>query len=127
MKIAAIDIGSNSIKLVVAERTAGDNFSILRQEKDVVRLGHNTLRDRHLAPAAIERAARAIKKFCDIAESYKADHTVAIATASVREADNATEFVAEVWQQTNLRVEILSGIEEARLIGLAVGVGCASL
>lgn len=124
MKIAAIDAGSNSIKLVVAERTVGDEFSILRREKDVVRLGHDTLRDRHLAPAAIERAARAIGKFREIAESYGVSQTVAIATASVREADNAAEFVAEVWRQTGVRVEILSGIEEARVIAVAVSVGC---
>lgn len=126
MKVAAIDIGSNSIKLVVAERIVGDRFSILRREKEVVRLGHDTLRDRFLAPAAIDRASRTIKKFREIAEGYTVEQTIAIATASVREANNAAEFVADVWQQTGVRVEILSGIEEARLIGLAVAVGCVS-
>ena len=55
MKIAAIDIGSNSIKLIVVEAAAADSFAVLAREKEVVRLGHDTLRKGFLAPAAIER------------------------------------------------------------------------
>ncbi len=125
MKLAAIDIGSNSIKLAVVDAAASDSFAVLARERDVVRLGHETLRNGHLAPSAIERAAICIKRFRSIAEARGAETIIAIATASVREANNSTEFIAEVERQTGIRVEILSGIEEARLIGLAASQGCA--
>ena len=53
MKIAAIDIGSNSIKLAVVEAATSDSFAVLAREKETVRPGHNTLRERHLSPAGI--------------------------------------------------------------------------
>lgn len=126
MKLAAIDIGSNSIKLAVVDAAASDSFAVLAREKDHVRLGHETLRDAHLAPAAIERAAECIKRFRSIAEARGAESVIAIATASVREANNSADFIKEIEQRTGIRVEVLSGIEEARLIGLAASQGCAA-
>jgi len=125
LKLAAIDIGSNSIKLAVVDAAASDSFAVLTREKDVVRLGHETLREGHINPAAIERAVNSIKRFRSIAEARGAETIIAVATASVREARNSAEFIAEVERQTGVRVEILSGIEEARLIGLAAAQGCA--
>lgn len=125
LKIAAIDIGSNSIKLVVVEAATTESFAVLAREKEVVRLGHETLRAGHLAPEAIARAASAIKRFKSIAEARGAEKMVAIATASVREADNAAEFSQEIERLTGVHIEVLSGVEEARLIGLAAQQGCA--
>jgi len=124
LKLAAIDIGSNSIKLAVVDAAASDSFAVLSREKEVVRLGRETLRNGLLSPSAIERAAICIKRFQSIAEARGAEAIVAIATASVREARNSREFIKEVERQTGIRVEILSGIEEARLIGLAASQGC---
>lgn len=125
MRLAAIDIGSNSIKLIVVEASAGDSFAVLAREKEVVRLGHDTLREGFLSTEAVERAADTIKRFRSIAEARGAETTLAIATASVREARNAAEFIEEVERRAGLRVEVLSGIEEARLIGLAASAGCS--
>ncbi|MER3428789.1 MAG: exopolyphosphatase [Pyrinomonas sp.] len=119
MRIAAIDVGSNSIKLIVAEAMTDGSFVPLAREKDVVRLGRETLEKRHLDADATRRAIEAIARFRAIAASLGAERLIAVATASVREADNAAQFVAEVERQTGVHVEILSGIEEARLIGLA--------
>lgn len=124
MKLAAIDIGSNSIKLAVVDAAASDSFAVIAREKDFVRLGHETLRKEHLDPPAIERAAESIKRFRSIAEARGAERIIAIATASVREARNSAEFIKEIEERTGVRVEILSGIEEARLIGLAAAQGC---
>ncbi|MDQ3745220.1 MAG: hypothetical protein M3444_12625 [Acidobacteriota bacterium] len=124
MRLAAIDIGSNSIKLVVVEATASDSFAVLAREREVVRLGHDTLREGYLAPAAIERAAETIKRFRSIAQARGAETVLATATASVREARNAPEFVEEIERRAGVRVEILSGVEEARLIGVAAATGC---
>ena len=125
MKLAAIDIGSNSIKLAVADAVDSDSFAVLRREKDVIRLGHETLRKGRLSRSAIDRAIGCLQRYKAIAETNRAEAIVTVATASVREAHNAAQFVKEVERQTGLRVEILSGIEEARLIGLAAAHGCS--
>jgi exopolyphosphatase/guanosine-5'-triphosphate,3'-diphosphate pyrophosphatase len=127
LKLAAIDIGSNSIKLVVVEAAASDSFAVLAREKETVRLGHDTLRAQRLAPEAIALAADCIKRFSSIAEARGAQHVIAIATASVREARNRAAFLTEVKRRTGVHVEVLSGIEEARLIGIAAAQGCSLL
>ena len=126
MKVAAIDIGSNSIKVAVVDAAASDSFAVIAREKEVVRLGHETLQKGHLSDEAIERAAECIKRFRSIAEACGAEQVIAIATASVREANNSRQFLKEVHRQTGVKVEVLSAIEEARLIGLAASQGCAA-
>lgn len=126
MKVAAIDVGSNSIKLVVVDAAASDSFAVLAREKETVRLGHNTLRRGHLSAATIERAADCIKRFRSIAEARGAERTFAVATASVRAARNSAQFIKEIDRRTSVRVSILSAIEEARLIGIAAAHGCAA-
>ncbi len=119
-KLAAIDIGSNSLKLVIVEAAASDSFTVILQGRERVRLGHETLRNKFLSAEAINLSAEAIAKFRSIAESRGVDSIVAVATASVREARNAAEFVREIEQRTGVHIEVLSSIEEARLIGVAV-------
>jgi exopolyphosphatase/guanosine-5'-triphosphate,3'-diphosphate pyrophosphatase len=124
MKIAAIDIGSNSIKLVVVDAAASDSFAVLAREKDIVRLGHDTLRQGRLSQSAIERAVECLKRFRSIAEARGAERMFAVATASVREARNSDQFIKEVERRAGVSVEILSAIEEGRLIGLAAAQAC---
>ncbi len=126
MKFAAIDIGSNSIKLVVVDAAASDSFVVLAREKETVRLGHETLLKGHLGRDAILSATDCIRRFQSIAEGCGAERIVTIATAAVREANNAADFINAVEQKAGLKVEILSGIEEARLIGLAASHGCSA-
>ena len=125
MKLAAIDLGSNSIKLVVVEAVAGNSFTEIAGEREVIRLGQETLVNKHISDDATLRAVNALRNFRAIAERHGAESISAIATAFLREADNAEDFVRTVEQETGLRVEMLSGIEEARLIGLAAAHGCA--
>jgi exopolyphosphatase/guanosine-5'-triphosphate,3'-diphosphate pyrophosphatase len=125
LKLAAIDIGSNSIKLAVVDAADSNSFAVVTREKEAIRLGRETLQKRHLSRDAIERALGCIQRFKTIAETHQAENIVAVATASVREANNAAQFIKAVEQNTGLRVEVLSGIEEARLIGLAASHGCA--
>ena len=126
MKFAAIDIGSNSIKLVVVDAAASNSFAVLLREKETVRLGHETLLQGHLGRAAMLRATDCIQRFRTLAEARGAEKIVATATAAVREANNSANFIKAVEQKTGVRVEILSGIEEARLIGLAAAQGCST-
>ena len=126
MKLAAIDLGSNSIKLVVVEAAAEDSFTEIASEREVIRLGQETLVNNHISDAATVRAVNCLKQFRAIAERHGAESIAAIATAFLREADNAEDFIRTVEQETGLRVEVVAGIEEARLIGLAAAYGCAS-
>jgi exopolyphosphatase / guanosine-5'-triphosphate,3'-diphosphate pyrophosphatase len=122
--IAAIDIGSNSLKLVIIQAAASDSFTVILQERERVRLGHETLKTHHLSAEAVNLSAATIAKFRSIAESRGADSIIAVATASVREAANAAEFVGEIRRRTGVGVEVLSSIEEARLIGIAAAQHC---
>jgi exopolyphosphatase/guanosine-5'-triphosphate,3'-diphosphate pyrophosphatase len=126
MKLAAIDIGSNSIKLLVVDAAASDSFAVLAREKDMVRLGQETLRQGKLSPSAIERAVECLKRFRSIAEARGAERIFAAATASVREASNSAQFIKDVQRKTGVAVEILSPIEEGRLIGLAAAQACSN-
>jgi exopolyphosphatase/guanosine-5'-triphosphate,3'-diphosphate pyrophosphatase len=124
LKLAAIDIGSNSIKLVVVQAETSDSFTVLASEREVVRLGHETLVNGHINDSATARATTCLKRFRAVAEANGAEKIAVIATASVREANNSAEFIRTVEEETGLRVEVLSGLEEARLIGLAASQGC---
>lgn len=118
-KFAAIDIGSNSFKLAIAEATSTGSVKIIAQDRAGVRLGKDTLQKKCLSKEAISLSVKAISKFCSIAKSMGADSVIAVATAAVREAKNAREFVERVEAETGIHVEILSSLEEARLIGIA--------
>lgn len=125
MKIAAIDIGSNSIKLLVVNAVTSESFVVTANGKETVRLGHETLHNRRLSPDAINRAAETIKRFVSIAESRAAEKVFAVATASVRAAENAAEFIETIERETGVHIEVLPGVEEARLIGIAAATGCS--
>ena len=118
-RIAAIDIGSNSLKLAIVEAAASDSFTVIQQDRERLRLGQQTLRTRRLSDDAIVASCEAIGRFRSIAESRDADAIVAVATASVRQAKNDDEFVRRVEEATGITVEVLPSLEEARLIGLA--------
>ena len=118
-RLAAIDIGSNSLKLAVVEAAASDSFTLIAESRERVRLGQETLQNRHLSDEAIDLSAGAIQRFKSIAENREADSIIAVATASVRQAKNASAFVEEIEKRTGIHVEVLPSLEEARLIGIA--------
>jgi exopolyphosphatase / guanosine-5'-triphosphate,3'-diphosphate pyrophosphatase len=126
LKFAAIDIGSNSIKLVVVDAAARDSFAVLARKREIVRLGHETLLKGYISREAIRRAAKCINRLRAVADARGAESIVAIATASVREANNSERFIQKMEKKTGVRVEVLSGTEEARLIGLAASQGCSN-
>jgi len=115
---AAIDIGTNSIHLVVVKITEEGSFETIDQVKEVVRLGEDSENDiKHLTDAAIKRGINALKTFKGIAQSHNAKIR-AVATSAVREASNKNDFLKKVKEQTGIDTEIISGHEEARLIYL---------
>ncbi len=123
MRIAAIDIGTNSIHMIVVQVRPDLSFEVIDREKDMVRLGAGGLDGRSLTPTAMTTALQTLSKFKRLAESHKVDEIVAAATSATREADNGGDFIAEVDRQTGIRIRVISGTEEARLIHLAAGYG----
>jgi exopolyphosphatase/guanosine-5'-triphosphate,3'-diphosphate pyrophosphatase len=120
MKLAAIDIGSNSIHLVIVRAVRGQNLEIIDREKEMVRLGSVTLRSHRLSKETIDRAVETLIRFKKMAEANRVDLIIATATSAVRESDNSDEFIEIVRKNVGLDVQLLPGVEEARLIALAV-------
>lgn len=116
--LAAVDIGTNSIHLVVARVTGPTAFEVLAREKEMVRLGAGSGLG-HLDSEAIERATVALTRFRKMAEAHGA-RLVAVATSAVREADNREEFIQKARAEAGVDVSVISGFEEARLIHLGV-------
>jgi exopolyphosphatase/guanosine-5'-triphosphate,3'-diphosphate pyrophosphatase len=123
MRIAAIDIGTNSIHMIVVRVRPDLSFEVVDREKDMVRLGAGGLDGRSLTPTAIRAALQTLAKFKRLAESHKVDEIIAAATSATREAENGGDFIAEVHSQTGIAIRVISGTEEARLIHLAAGYG----
>jgi exopolyphosphatase/guanosine-5'-triphosphate,3'-diphosphate pyrophosphatase len=123
MRIAAIDIGTNSIHMIVVKVRPDLSFEVIDREKDMIRLGAGGLDGRSLTPAAMAAALQTLTKFKRLAESNKVDEIVAGATSATREAENGGDFIAEVDRRTGIRIRVISGTEEARLIHLAAGYG----
>ena len=123
MRIAAIDIGTNSIHMIVVQVRPDRSFEVIDREKQMVRLGSGGLGGRALTEPAMTTALQVLSKFRRLAESNDVDEIVAAATSAVREADNGREFLTAVRQRTGIRVRVISGTEEARLIHRAAVYG----
>ena len=117
--IAAVDVGTNSLHLVVARTTDGDRFEVLTREKEMVRLGSGSTDMKELSPAAIDRAVEALTRFRKIADSHGAPMR-AVATSAVREAENRKDLLRRARKEAGVEIEVVSGVEEARLIHLGV-------
>jgi exopolyphosphatase / guanosine-5'-triphosphate,3'-diphosphate pyrophosphatase len=120
MKLAAIDIGSNSIHLVIVRAVKGQHPEIIDREKEMVRLGAGTLREHRLSKKTIERAITTLRRFKKMAEHNGAEPIIVTATSAVRESRNSDQFIDQVRKDVGLEVQVLPGVEEARLIAMAV-------
>lgn len=120
MKLAAIDIGSNSIHIVIVRAVKGQHIEIIDREKETTRLGAGTLIEHKLSKDAMDRALMALRRFQQMAIANKVDLILTTATAAVRESHNADKFIERVQKEIGLDIQLLPGVEEARLIALAV-------
>ena len=117
--VAAIDIGTNSFHLVVARPAGNNRFEILARDKEVVRLGSGSGDMKELHSDAIDRGVEALGRFRRVADTFGAE-VHAVATSAVREAENREEFLEAALAKANVKIEVISGVEEARLIHLGV-------
>jgi exopolyphosphatase / guanosine-5'-triphosphate,3'-diphosphate pyrophosphatase len=123
MRIAAIDIGTNSIHMIVVRVRPDLSFEVIDREKEMVRLGAGGLDGRSLTATAMTAALQTLAKFRRLADAHKVDEVVAAATSAIREADNGGDFIVEIARRTGINVRVISGTEEARLIHLAAVYG----
>lgn len=121
--IAFLDIGTNSIRLLLVRIRPNHSFQILTTQKETVRLGEGEFVDAYLQPAAIDRATLVCKKFAELSRSHGAEEIIAVATAATREAQNQDELVRRLRREAGLDVHVVSGMEEARLVYLGVASG----
>jgi exopolyphosphatase / guanosine-5'-triphosphate,3'-diphosphate pyrophosphatase len=126
MRLAAIDIGTNSVHMIVVRVRPDLSFEVIDREKEMVRLGAGGLDGRRLSPDAIETALQVLSKFKRLADSHRVDEVIAAATSATREAENGGEFLHAVVQRTGIRPRVISGTEEARLVHLAAAYGVSS-
>ncbi len=123
MRIAAIDIGTNSLHMIVVRVRPDLSFEVIDREKEMVRLGAGGLDGRALTPEAMHAALQVMSKFRRLAESHRVDEIIAAATSATREAENGGEFLDAITQKTGIHPRVISGTEEARLIHLAAVYG----
>lgn len=120
MKLAAIDIGTNSIHMVIAEAVNEYSFQVIDREKEMVKLGKGVFASNCLSERAFRQGLETLRRYVQLADQRGCDAILTAATSAIREAQNGSEFLGELEQQTGISPEIISGEREARLIFKAV-------
>lgn len=123
MRLAAIDIGTNSVHMIVVRVRPDFSFEVIDREKEMVRLGAGGLDGRRLTKSAMAAALQALSKFERLARSHQVDEILAAATSATREAENGGDLLTAIEYTTGIRPRIITGTEEARLIHLAAVYG----
>lgn len=122
LRLAAIDIGTNSIHMIIVELRPDLSFHTIDRAKDMIRIGDGSITTKLLSKEAMDKGAESLIKFKKLAElkGVDAEHIIAIATSAVREARNGGDFMQMIETTVGIKTRIISGEEEARLIYLAV-------
>jgi len=118
-KIATIDIGSNTLRLLIAERL-NQGFHSIFLDREIVRLGRNFFPGRLLSPLAMEDAIKVLNRFKNRADQEGVTQIIAVGTGVLREAENISFFLEKIKKETRLPVKIISGLEEARIMAKGV-------
>jgi exopolyphosphatase/guanosine-5'-triphosphate,3'-diphosphate pyrophosphatase len=120
LRIAAIDLGSNSFHLVVVEAHPDGSFDTLAREKEMLRLGDAVARTGRIGDEHTERAVDTMRRFVTIARGLGAEQIVACATAAFREAEDSAAVCDAIFDECGVPVDVISGSREARLVFSAV-------
>lgn len=119
-RTAIIDIGSNSVRMVIYEKTSRFAFHIIYESKSKVRLSQNAYQNgNNLQDDAMDKAFYALDDFVNIILSFKARKTLCVATSALRDAPNKKEFIHRVYNKLKLKIKIIDGQREAYLGGIA--------
>lgn len=120
MRIAAIDIGTNSIHMVIASATDASGFEIVDREREVVQVGRGSFRSGRLDPDAIQHTVAALQRFVQLAKRQRVDDILCTATAAVREARNGHDFLEAARKACGIEPRVIPATEEGRLIYLGL-------
>jgi exopolyphosphatase / guanosine-5'-triphosphate,3'-diphosphate pyrophosphatase len=120
MRLAAIDIGTNSVHIVIAEAVGQNRFEVLDREREVVQVGRGSFSHNRLERDAVKRTIDALDRFAMLARGKGVERILCTATAAVREATNGGEFLRLARARTGVQPRIIPAEEEGRLIYLAV-------
>ncbi|MDE3169060.1 MAG: HD domain-containing protein, partial [Acidobacteriota bacterium] len=120
VEMAAVDAGSNAIRLAIARATSPNHIQILETERAAVRLGHGAFTRRMLDDKTIARAARAFRHFRGRMDHHHVGAYRAVATAAAREARNGRKLLQRIRRKSGIELEVISSEEEARLVCAAV-------
>lgn len=119
-RTAIIDIGSNSVRMVIFERTSRFAFHLIHEAKSRVRISENAYENNYcLQEVPLNRAYQALEEFLLIIDHYKARKVLCIATSALRDAPNKQDFISKVKQGLGLHIKIINGEREAYLGGIA--------
>ena len=117
--LAAIDIGSNALRLAIGYSDRG-RIRVVHADRNPIRLGEDVFTKGRLSRKTIKRTTVAVKEFVRAIEKHGASHTSAVATSAVREAANGSALTDRLRAKTGVTVRVIDGVEEARLVHLAV-------
>src|ERR1700704_3928932 len=117
--LAAVDIGSNSVRLKIS-RLSGRRLHEIHEDRQVTRLGDGVFRTGFLSPETIADTIKVLRRFHRAVQEEGADSVRVVATSALRDARNSPAFLEWVRSTTGWKVEIISGVEEARLIHLGL-------
>lgn len=119
-RTAIIDIGSNSARLVIFEKTSRYGFHLICEQKSKVRIGEGAYeKEGYLQPIGIKRAFLTLKSFVHTIEKYQANKTICVATSALRDAPNGKNFVQWIQKELGLSIRIIDGEKEARYGAIA--------
>ncbi len=119
-RYAAIDVGTNTIRLLVADAWEPGTYQVVVEDQVIARLGERLEETGLLSPVAVERTLEVLRRFAQTARDLGAHEIVAVATSAAREAKNRAEFVARVLKEVGLALQVIPGEEEATLTALGV-------
>src|SRR5918995_1638218 len=116
MRIAALDLGTNSFHLLIADVHPDGSFTPLAREKEMLRLGDSVSREGFIPPEAADLAVATVRRMKMLAEAADVTEIVACATSAIRCASNGDELVDRIERETGVAVDVINGLTEARLI-----------
>jgi len=116
MRVAIVDMGTNTFNLLIAETNGDNHYQILHNSKYAVKFGEGGINKKFITPEAWSRGLAAIESHMATVSSFNVDRTFAFATSATRDAENGPAFVEEIYKKHHLKVEVIKGEQEARLI-----------
>ncbi|MGZ3863761.1 MAG: Ppx/GppA phosphatase family protein [Bacteroidia bacterium] len=115
MRVAIIDLGTNTFNLLIAD-TIGEKFNVVYAGREVVKLGEKSINQNRISEVAFERGVKAFSNIADVVKEHKPHEVKALATSAIREAENGKEFTEHLKNLTGIDITVISGEKEAELI-----------